>query len=376
MSTHKKGAPVRIALVGTGGIAAVHADNVVRMGDRGQIVAATDIDQGRLDAFCAEWKIPGNYSTLTALLDSVTEENPLDIVHLCSPPGLHKDQAIEILLRGINVLSEKPPALSLAELDEITAAEKRGGANFATVSQHRFGGRALWLRDVVENGGFGQLMTGVCHTLWYRADDYFELPWRGKWELEGGGPTMGHGIHQIDTALSLVGDWAQVVAVASRRARKIETEDVSHAIVTLDNGAVISVVNSLLSPRETSYLRFDFEYATVELSHLYGYSDTDWTVTPAPGYEALVEGIVAQGPHGRGSGHSAQFEAIADALDAGETLPVTIGSARKTLELIAAIYESAFTGARISAGEITPDSAFYSSMEGSGATWAKELNVV
>ena len=35
-------------------------------------------------------------------------------------------------------------------------------------------------------------------------------------------------------------------------------------------------------PRETSYLRFDFEHATVELSHLYGYGDDDWTVTGAP----------------------------------------------------------------------------------------------
>jgi predicted dehydrogenase len=290
--------PLRIALVGTGGIADVHARSVAQLNGAAQIVAATDIDPGRLEAFCTKWQVANGYASLERLLDATAADGPLDIVHLCSPPGLHKEQAIAILLRGINVLSEKPPALSLRELDEIRAAEKAGGASFATVSQHRFGGRAIWLREVVAEASFGRLLTGVCNTLWFRPDTYFEVPWRGKWTVEGGGPTMGHGIHQIDTMLSLVGGWTEVVAVASRLARDVQTEDVSHAIVTLESGAVISVVNSLLSPRETSYLRFDFEFATVELEHLYGYSDDNWRVTPAPGYEDLVAEISARGPHG------------------------------------------------------------------------------
>lgn len=362
--------PLRIGLVGTGGIAAIHADNVARLDGRAQIVAATDIDAGRLTAFCTKWQIENSYTTLDELLEATDATEPLDIVHLCSPPGLHKEQAIAILLRGINVLSEKPPALSLEELDEIAAAEVVGGASFATVSQHRFGGRAVWLREVVREGSFGRLLTGVCNTLWFRPDAYFEVPWRGKWGVEGGGPTMGHGIHQIDTMLSLVGAWSEVVAVASRLARDVQTEDVSHAIVTLENGAVISVVNSLLSPRETSYLRFDFEYATVELEHLYGYGDDNWRVTAAPGYEHVVGEIVARGPHGQGSGHAAQFEVIADALAAGQPLPVDTASARGTLELIAGIYASAFTGVRVHPGDIGEDSPFYASMEGSGAPWA------
>lgn len=362
--------PLRIALVGTGGIAAIHARSLAQLDGAAQIVAATDIDPGRLEAFCAEWQVAHSYASLDQLLDATDANGPLDIVHLCSPPGLHKEQAIAILLRGISVLSEKPPALSLHELDEIRAAEKAGGASFATVSQHRFGGRAIWLREVVAEAGFGRLLTGVCNTLWFRPDAYFDVPWRGKWNVEGGGPTMGHGIHQIDTMLSLVGDWAEIVAVASRLARDVQTEDVSHAIVTLKGGAVISVVNSLLSPRETSYLRFDFEFATVELEHLYGYNDDNWRVTPAPGYEDLVAEISARGPHGQGSGHAAQFAVIARALRAGQPLPVDTLSARGTLELIAGIYASAFTGARVRPGDIDATSPFYSNMEGSGAPWA------
>lgn len=180
---------------------------------------------------------------------------------------------------------------------------------------------------------------------------------------------MGHGIHQMDMMLSVLGAWSQVVAVAARQARPVATEDVSLAIVTLDNGCVVSVVNSLLSARETSYLRFDFEYATVELEHLYGYSDASWKITPAPGHEQRVAEAWDRGPHGTPSSHAAQFEAIVAALQNGNPIPVALDQARSTLELIAAIYASAFTGVPVAAGEVGAASPFYRSMAGSGAPW-------
>ena len=357
--------PLRIGVVGTGSIAGAHAENLSRLGGRARIVGACDIDEGRVDAFRETWNVPVGATSIEALLEAVE----LDLVHLCSPPGLHKEQAVVALRRGVHVLSEKPPALSLCELDEIAAAELAGAAQFATVSQHRFGSRAQWLRDRVADGALGRPLTAVCHTLWYRPDSYFQVPWRGKWDVEGGGPTMGHGIHQMDLMLSVLGAWSQVVAVAARQARPVATEDVSLAIVTLDNGCVVSVVNSLLSARETSYLRFDFEYATVELEHLYGYSDASWRITPAPEHEQRVAEAWDRGPHGTPSSHAAQFEAMVDALQNGIPIPVALDQARSTLELVAAIYASAFTGAPVAVGEVGAASPFYRGMAGSGAPW-------
>ena len=359
--------PLRVGIVGTGGIAGAHAQNLASLGGVARIVGACDIDEGRVQAFRSTWGVPVGAAGLEELLD----ETELDIVHLCSPPGLHKEQAVMALRRGIHVLSEKPPALSLAELDEIGSAEASGGAQFATVSQHRFGSRAIWLRDRVADGALGRPLTAVCHTLWYRPDSYFDVPWRGRWDTEGGGPTMGHGIHQMDTLLSILGPWSRVVAVAARLARPVSTEDVSHAIVTLESGAVVSVVNSLLSPRETSYLRFDFEFATVELEHLYGYSDASWRITPAPGQEERVAAAWSLGPHGEASSHAAQFAAVIDALEAGTPIPVPFDGARNTLELIAGIYASAFTGTPVNAGQVDATSPFYRGMAGDGASWSE-----
>ncbi len=352
----------KVAIVGTGGIAAVHADNLARTGGRAELVAACDVDQARLDAFADLHGIPGRHRSLTDLLAEATP----DIVHLCTPPMMHIDQAIECLEAGVNVLSEKPPALSLADFDRLQTAEARGGAEFSCVFQHRFGDAAAAARKLIGGSGFGRPLVARCDTLWYRPDSYWDLPWRGTWTAEGGGPTMGHGIHQFDLLLHLLGPWEEVTALASRQARATSTEDLSAALVRFGNGTVATVINSLLSPRETSDLRIDCEFATVELSHLYGYGTDNWTVTPAPGHGEAVASAWEGEPLERGSGHSAQFLAMYDALDAGRPLPAGADSARQTLEFAAAVYASAFTGKPVRRGDIVPGHPFYSGMDGEG----------
>jgi predicted dehydrogenase len=239
----------------------------------------------------------------------------------------------------------------------------------ATVFQHRFGTGAIRLRAMAAAGELGRPLLATCDTLWYRDDAYYTVPWRGRWETEGGGPTMGHGIHQFDLLLSVLGPWERVTAVAARRARRVETEDVSMALVTFAGGAVASIVNSVVSPRQVSALRFDYEQATVELAHLYGYTDADWTVTPAPGHEAIATRWAARSPSTVSSGHTGQLAAVLDALDAGAAPPVTLAETRQTMELVAALYASAFTGDTIHRGQIGPDSPFAARMNGTGAPW-------
>jgi predicted dehydrogenase len=260
--------------------------------------------------------------------------------------------------------------LSLAELDAISSAAATSGAYFATVFQHRFGSGADRLRGLMGDDRLGRPLSAVCHTLWFRGDEYFAVPWRGNWDVEGGGPTMGHGIHQFDLLLSVLGEWQEVVAVAARQAKPTNTEDLSCAIVTFANGAVATVVNSVLSSREQSYLRFDFEHASVELDHVYGYSDKNWRVTAAPGHESSMASAWADGPPDRPSGHTAQFGAVLSALESDTAPPVSLSDTRLTVELIAAIYASAFTGTRIRRGELDENSPFYHRMDGPGAPWS------
>jgi predicted dehydrogenase len=296
-----------------------------------------------------------------------------ELVHVCTPPSAHFDAALRCLRAGASVLVEKPPTLSLAELDELAAAQRPGGPWLATVFQHRFGSGARHLRALRSSGVLGRPLLAVCNTTWFRDQAYFDVPWRGRWETEGGGPTMGHGIHQMDLLLAILGDWVEISAVARRQARRVATEDVSLAHVTFADGAVASIVNSVLSPREESYLRFDFERATVELTHLYGYGDADWRVTAAPGCEDEVTAAWKAGANGVRSGHQAQFEEVVRCLRMGVAPPVTTAEGMRTLRLVAGVYASAFEGGPVRATELGPDSAryraYYRRMDGERAPW-------
>jgi predicted dehydrogenase len=365
----------RTLIIGTGAVADLHAQAVALHGDRAVVVAGVDVDAGRAQTFAAKHGLPAWGTDLAAALagelptsDGATTGVP-DLAQICTPPGSHVPLALQCLEAGVPVLLEKPAALSLAELDRLIEASRRTGVQASVVVQHRFGGAGRRAARLLGAGDLGRPLVATCDTLWFRGPEYYAVPWRGTWELEGGGPTMGLGVHQLDLLIALIGPWAEVTAMAARQARDTETEDVSMAVVRFDNGALATIASSALSPRQTSHVRVDAERATVEVEHLYGYGDDDWTFTPAPGHDD-VAALWATDEPSPDSGHEAQLTAVLDAMDAGEPLPVTLADARGSLELVAAIYASAFTGTVVRRGDIGPGHPFYDRMDGTGAPWA------
>jgi predicted dehydrogenase len=269
---------------------------------------------------------------------------------------------------GAWVFCEKPLCGSLAEHDLIQQAEERTGCYTACVFQMRFASSMAHLRRMVESGQLGRPLVGVCNTLWFRDAAYYNVPWRGRWDTELGGPTMGLGIHAMDQFLHLLGDWKDVRAVAATLDRDIEVEDVSMAIVKFASGALGSIVNSALSPRQETYLRIDYQRATVELKHLYGYTRDNWLLTPVP--PAQDDNLLQtwqSAPPDVGSTHAAQLNALVLDRDTNRR-PLTSGDeARRTVELLTAIYKSAFTGEVVEQGSIKPGDSFYTALHGNRA---------
>lgn len=364
--------PFRVGIVGTGGIAHAHAEALNELGPRVVIAGVADVDADRAEAFAATFGIDRVYPDAAALLAS----EDLDLVHICTPPQTHTALAILAMRAGVPSLVEKPTALALAEVDELIAVQEETGVPVLTVFQHRFGEAARRLRDLAEAGELGRPLVATCETLWYRPDEYFDVPWRGRWDVEGGGPTVGHGIHQFDLLFSVFGRWSQVSAFAARQLRPTDTEDVSTALVRFENGALATVVNSLVSPDETSRLRLDFEHASVEVRHLYGYTSDDWTFTPAPGHEHLAARWADGLDGGSTSGHRDQVRAILDAFEAGQAPGVDLAGSRHTLEFAAATYASAFRGTIVAAGELRGDDPFVRSMSGGIVPWAPVKEVL
>lgn len=351
----------RIAIVGTGKSVGNHLTAIAELGERVKLVAAVDLDEDRVRQIASEHDIPRWYTDTRAMLDA---EAP-DLVNIVTPPAPHKSIILDTLDAGAWALCEKPFCVSLSEFDQIMAAEERTGRYASSVFQWRFGAAAKHIKRLINSGELGRPLVGVCNTLWYRDADYYRVPWRGRWETEVGGPTATLGIHLTDLFLWLYGNWSEVQAQIGTLDREIQVEDVAMAMVRFESGAFGSIVNSVLSPRQESYLRLDMQRATVEVSTLYRYTNDHWRITAPDGDPDAVSLAGWRQINGNTSGnHAAQIRDLLDCMDEGVRPPASGHDSRGTMEFTASVYKAAMTGATVTRGSITPDDPFYYAMNG------------
>ena len=352
---------LRAAIVGTGSVAVLHARSLARI-EGVDLVAVADVVPGRSADFAAEHVAAAHaYDSLESLFAA----QQIDVVHLCTPPGVHAPQALAAFAHGAHVVAEKPPALSLAELQSMTDAAAAAGREFAVVFQQRTGSAADHVKHLLDAGAFGRALFATCNTLWYRDAEYYSVPWRGRWETEGGGTTLSHGIHQIDLLAYLLGDWRSASAQLWRQARDVQTEDVSTGTILFETGTVASVSTSVVSPRETSSIRIDAEKATIEVDHLYGHDPKSWRITPSPRVtaEEAASWAFDDGGDGVPSGHDALLESVYASLLSGSALPAVASEPARALEIVTAFYASAREGAPVDRERVQTDPALRGTLE-------------
>ncbi|MDZ4766532.1 MAG: Gfo/Idh/MocA family oxidoreductase [Chloroflexota bacterium] len=354
----------RVALIGTGAFAAEHVRAIRAYPERVELVAAVNPNADEGARFCADHAIPTFYPDPSAML---TAERP-DMVHIVAPPYTHVDLALACLAAGAHVLCEKPLCGSLADWDRLADAEMRSGRTLSTIFQWRFGAAAQHLKRLIDAGTLGALRVALCETLWYRDADYYAVAWRGQWETAFGGATVGLGIHLMDLLLWLHPHWTHIHAWTATRDRAIDVDNVSLAQVQFADGGVASIINSALSPRQTTHLRLDFQRATVAVNALYRAGNDDWTFTPLDG--ALSDAWTSA-DEVRGDGNNAgdgditaQVGALLDSLDRGARPLVTGGESRRIIEFLTCLYKSARTGTTIARGSIAPDDRYYAALWG------------
>lgn len=326
---------LRCAIVGTGAVAHLHAEAIAAH-PNAELVAVTNRTRARAEEFATQWGDPAVYDTLAELLAA---EHP-DVTLICTSPDVHTEQTLAAFAAGSHVVVEKPPAPSLEELDVMRAAAVAADRRLAVVFQQRTGTAAAHVRSLLRAGALGRPLLAVCQTLWFRDAAYYAVPWRGRWETEGGGTTLGHGIHQLDLLGFLLGDWASVQGRLWRLDRETGTEDTSTATITFADGVVAQVVTSAVCPRQTSSIRIDTQKATVTVDHLYGHGHDNWRITPAPGFEDEAAAWAFPATE-EPSGHSPLLRGVFDALLSGAPLPPTADEPARSFELVAAIYASA-----------------------------------
>lgn len=329
---------LRVAVVGCQ-VGTRHARAFQRLGDRFQVVAACDTHLPRARALAEEIggaiEIAPDYSELLA-------RGGLDIVSICTPPGLHFRHILQGLDAGCHVVCEKPLVGSLRDLDAIGAAATGAGRRILPIFQMRFGAGVQKLKRLVDLGLAGRCYLSTIETAWIRGPEYYAVPWRRSWRGSLGGCLLGHAVHAHDILSHILGPVARVCAFAKTLVNPIETEDCVSASLEMADGSLATLSVTLGSAREISRLRFCFERLVAESNtHPYEYSGDPWTFTGnSPEIDHEVTAALEQfrpGPEG----YDAQFIGLHEALRCGCPCVVTLEEARASIELASALYTSA-----------------------------------
>jgi UDP-N-acetyl-2-amino-2-deoxyglucuronate dehydrogenase len=235
-------APIPVAIVGAGIIGANHAAAIIRH-PRLRIVALVDAAPEASQelalhiASATGDEPPARYETLTLA------DHPIELVAICTPTGLHADQAEEALAAGKHIVIEKPLDVSFSRarwVADLAAAAEARGVVASVISQHRFDPASVAVAKAIAAGRLGRITSAVASVAWWRAQSYYDsATWRGTWALDGGGALMNQGIHTVDLLVWLLGRPVEVFAHTARLAHeRIDVEDVAVATIRFASGAL------------------------------------------------------------------------------------------------------------------------------------------
>ncbi len=339
-------------IIGVGMIAGFHARAIREMGG-GSLLACCDIDSGRVEAFARANDCAG-YTDLAAFL----RHPGLDIVNICTPSGLHMEPALEAIEAGKHLLIEKPIEISLSRIDRIIEAADRRRVTVAGVFQSRFREGAQAVKRAIDSGRLGRVVLADAYVKWFRSQDYYDKGgWKGKLRFDGGGALMNQSIHAIDLLQWFAGPVASVRAYKDTLGHeRIEVEDAAVAALRFASGALgviegsTAVYPGFLKRIELSGTRgsLALEEDTIRTWAFADEQPQDAEIRRRLGAVDSVGGGAADPAAIDHSGHMREFQAIARAIEKGEAPLVDAREARKSVEIILAIYRSAETG-----GEVT-----------------------
>jgi predicted dehydrogenase len=359
--------PIGIGIIGAGGISHSHAlayrSSLNR--DLARVVSIADVVEDAAKERAGQYGIERVYTDWRDLV----ADPAVKAVSICTPPFLHVEQASAALRAGKHVLCEKPVSPTLAGLDEIAAAEREGAATFAGVFQHRVGQGAQQVKALIEAGRFGKLVFGLSETLWQRGEDYYSVWWRGTWEQECGGVTMGHGIHSIDMLAWLFGEPVSLIADAATVQVPIEVEDTSLASVRFKNGGVGQIIVTVNAQDNRSRLEIygrDLQAVSTESPYDPTREPFKLTALDESHGEAAREEAHRLFPETPKHLHVPMVNDFLHAIIDGRPPLVSTAECRRSMELITGLYKSAMTGERVHF-PIAADDPWYSRIPAGGA---------
>lgn len=341
---------MKFGIIGTGMIGGFHAKAIAAM-NGGELGGVADKVYERSQSFAEQYNT-NTYESVEAML----ADPAIDVVTIGTPSGAHFDPAMAAIDAGKHVIIEKPLEITTERIDQMVDAAKAKGVTIAAVLNRRFHPGMDAFKEAADSGRFGKLTSASAYVKWYRDQAYYDSAgWRGTWALDGGGALMNQSIHTIDALLYLAGPVKSVQAnTACLSHTDIEVEDIAVAILEFKNGARGVIEGS------TCTWSKDGHPSRVQLAGTEGsvfLADEAFEVWDFMEETAADEQIRSQFMKGAEAGlgandpsainfyqHQRNFEEVVNAINEGREPSTNSAEARKSVELIQAIYKSAQNG--------------------------------
>lgn len=336
---------IRIAVVGCGRISKNHFGSIETHSQHLELAAVCDIDPVVLAEHAGQYGVPA-YRDMAEML----EKEQLDLVALCTPSGVHPDQAVLAARHKVHVMTEKPMATRWSDGVRMVKACDEAGVRLFVVKQNRRNTTLQLLKRAVTEKRFGKIHMVHLNVFWTRPQSYYDQGsgWRGTWEFDGGA-FMNQASHYVDLLDWLIGPIEKIQAMMSTT-RDIEVEDTGVLSVKWRNGALGSMsVTMLTYPHNLEgSITILGECGTVRIGGVAVNDIQIWKFEDQKDYDADIQTANYQTTSVYGFGHPLYYGNVVDVLR-GDAEPETDGrEGLKSLEILIAAYLAARDGKTVS----------------------------
>lgn len=334
---------MKYALIGCGRISTNHIK--AALNNKLEIVAVCDIVPEHMEGVLAKHSLE-NEPAIKRYTDYETmiQENDLELVSIATESGVHAEIALFCIDHGINVIIEKPIAMSLQDADKIIELSEKKNVKVCACHQNRFNVAVQELRRALESGRFGKLSHGSIHVRWNRNQDYYtQAPWRGTWAQDGGA-LMNQCIHGIDLLRWMFDNEVEEVYGQTRQQFHdyLEAEDIGMAVVKFKNGAIATIEGTTnVYPQNLEETLYVFgEKGTVKIGGKSTNNIDVWDFADETEGDRKNKGLEEATSNVYGNGHTSLFADVIDAIQNDRTPYIDAYAGRNALELVLAIYKS------------------------------------
>ena len=233
--------PVRIGIIGGGGIANAHLKGYAQIPDRVTITAIADASEETLARRVEETGATG-YSDFTEMV----KDPNVDAVDICLPHHLHTPAIIAAAEAGKHILCEKPLCLTPEEAPTVSQVIEKTGVTLMCAHNQLFMPAVAKAKEVIDSGALGQVYEVRTTDSFFNDFDPDSMGWRGQAATSGGGELIDTGYHPTYLMLHLAGATpvSAFAMLSTHRLKFMEGEDSAQVLVRFDNGAVGQMVTS------------------------------------------------------------------------------------------------------------------------------------